>query len=168
MRSSDITNTDSSICWAVLRFVAGAILLVFGLMHVSGMMPMWPLIQAAGLPAPHLTAIAASIAEVLAGISLLLGAYARVGAALAIGVMLGAVLTHLRIPNDAWPDVEQIAENPTATTNEPLFLMYVAIAIIFIGGIIIWKGAGRWSLDRRQSHHGSPQEAAAAADRASA
>ncbi len=131
------------------RVLAGAPLAFFGLMHLIGAMPMRPLVEAAGLPAPGLMAILAPIAQLLAGLLLLSGAFARIGAAIAIGTMAGAVITHIKIPNDAWP---------VATTDatqgpwpEPVFLMYIAILIILLSASILWRGSGAWGLDAKAS-----------------
>lgn len=130
----------------VLRAVAGVPLLLFGMMHLTGAAPMEPLIEAAGLPAAGLLGVLAPIAQVVAGVSLLLGAFARVGSALAIGTMLGAVATHVKVADDAWPTPQD--DGSIAPGPEPVALMYVAIVIILLGAVLLWRGAGKWSVDR--------------------
>ncbi|MFI4896676.1 MAG: DoxX family protein [Phycisphaerales bacterium JB059] len=141
----------------VLRVLAGAPLAFFGLMHLIGAMPMRPLIEAAGLPAPGLMAILAPIAQLLAGVLLLAGALTRLGALLAIGTMVGALFTHLRIPNDAWPTpAESGAIEPGP---EPLFLMFVAIAIVLMSAYILFRGSGAFGLDAKASTSPEPAPA---------
>jgi len=130
-----------------VRILAGGPLLVFGLMHLAGMAPMQPIVEAAGLPAPGLSAILAPIGEVVAGLMILAGLYTRVGAAIAVAVMLGAVTAHIRIPSDGWPQ-------PDGTVGAEPPLVWLALAIILLSGYLIWRGAGPWSVDSRQGGPG--------------
>ena len=74
--------------------------------------------------------------EIAAGLSLLLGLWARVGALLAIPTMLGAIYAHLVI--GVWPNGPE---------NEPPIVLPVAVLVC--AGYVLWRGAGRWSLDSR-------------------
>jgi uncharacterized membrane protein YphA (DoxX/SURF4 family) len=66
------------------RVVAGVPLLVIGLAHVlSPDAPMRPLVDAAGIPFAAVVSPVAVGFEILAGLSLLLGLWARIGGALA-------------------------------------------------------------------------------------
>ena len=107
-----LTKTTNQKHIAILRIIAGAPLFAFGLMHLTGMMPMKPLIEAAGLPMPGITAMITPPMMILAGLLLLIGAFARIGAVIGIGTMLGAVMTHIKIPSDAWPIPAETAPNP--------------------------------------------------------
>ncbi|MQA00578.1 MAG: DoxX family membrane protein [Dehalococcoidia bacterium] len=136
------------------RLAAGAPLLVIGLAHVfDDSAPMQPLVEAAGLPAPALLAPAAVAAEVAAGVALLLGAFARAGAALAVVAMLAAIYAHATI--DVWPN--------GADQEPPLAL---PIVVLLCGAYILWRGAGRWSIDalgaRGTSEEWPPVEASTA------
>jgi putative oxidoreductase len=123
-----------------LRLVAAAPLLGIGLAHVLvPEAPMRPLVEAAGFPLPGLLAPLAVAAELVGGTLLLLGLWARVGAALAIPTMLGAVYTHLVV--DVWPN---------GHAEEPPFLL--PIVVLLIASYVLWRGAGRWSLDARRAH----------------
>ena len=145
-----IRRTDASARHVlVLRVLAGAPLAFFGLMHLTGVMPMRPLVEAAGMPLPGPTAVLASLAQLVAGLLLLSGALARVGALLAIGTMAGAVFTHLRIPNDAWPTPQE--SGAIEPGPEPVALMFVAIAIIAISAYVLVRGAGALGLDAKAS-----------------
>ena len=122
---------------------------MFGIMHLTGAMPMKPLVEAAGLPMPAITAIIAPLAQILAGLLLLSGAFARVGAVVAIATMLGALITHMKIPNDQWPTPSEIDPAIMAPGPEPTFMMALAAIIILTAAFVIFKGAGAWSVDGR-------------------
>jgi putative oxidoreductase len=121
----------------IARIVAGVPLLGIGLAHVAVPdLPMRPLVEAAGFPFAALVAPVAVAAEIVAGLALLAGLWARVGAALAVPTMLGAVYAHLVI--DTWPN---------GAANEPPLALPLAVALA--AAYVLWRGAGRWSLDRR-------------------
>lgn len=122
----------------ILRIIAGVPLFVIGMAHIlAPEAPMEPLVEAAGFPAPSLVAPIGVAAEVIAGLSLLLGAWARLGGLAAIPVMLGAVYSHLVI--DVWPN---------EAANEPPLALPIVVALA--AGYVVVRGAGRWSLDHRQ------------------
>jgi putative oxidoreductase len=146
---SPLTRTTAQKHLVVVRILAGGPLLAFGIMHLAGMAPMKPIVEAAGFPAPGPSAVLASIGEVVAGLMILAGFYTRIGAALAIGVMLGAVAAHIRIPSDAWPQ-------PDGTLGQEPPLIWLAIAIILLSAYLLWRGAGPWSVDWRQQAGGGP------------
>lgn len=129
------------------RVLAGAPLLFFGVMHLVGAMPMEPLVEAAGLPMPSVMAILAPIAQVVAGLMLLVGVFARLGALLAIGTMAGAVVTHLKIPNDQWPMPTELG--PNAVGAEPAFMLGLAGLIVLCSIMVLLKGAGAIAFDSR-------------------
>jgi putative oxidoreductase len=117
--------------------VAGVPLLGIGLSHAFvAEVPMRPLVEAAGFPFAAVLSPIAVAAEILTGLSLLLGLWARLGGLLAIPIMLGAVFAHLAI--DVWPNG---AEN-----EPPLALPF---AVMAAAAYAARRGAGRWSLDRR-------------------
>jgi putative oxidoreductase len=119
-----------------VRIVAGLPLLGIGLAHVLVPdAPMRPLVEAAGFPVPGLLAPLGVVAEIVAGASILLGFWARLGAAVALPTMLGAVYAHLVI--EVWPN---------GAENEPPLVL--PIAVIAAATYVLRRGAGRWSLDR--------------------
>lgn len=121
------------------RVVAGLPLLGIGLAHVfAPETPMRPLVEAAGIPFAAVVSPVAVAIEIVAGLSLLLGWWARVGGLLAIPTMLGAAYAHLVI--DVWPNGPE---------NEPPLALPVAVMVC--AGYVLWRGPGRWSLDRRHS-----------------
>lgn len=118
------------------RIVAGVPLLGIGLAHAF--VPdaaMRPLVEAAGIPLAAVVSPVAVAVQILAGISLLLGLWARIGGFLAVPSMLGALYAHLVI--DVWPNAE----------NEPPLAL--PTAVLLGGAYVLWRGAGRWSLDLR-------------------
>jgi len=142
-----LTKTSNSKHIAILRIIAGVPLFAFGVMHITGMLPMKPLVEAAGLPLPDIMSIVGPVAQIIAGVLLLAGMHARVGAIIAIGTMLGAVMTHIKIPSDAWPIPIETAPNP----NPYVPMMVMAIVIILFSAYVAIKGAGAWSFDARSS-----------------
>ncbi len=155
MTSNPLLKTGNQKWIIALRILAGGPLTLFGLMHLVGAMPMQPLLEEAGLPSPSLMAILTPLVQLLAGLSLLLGAFTRVGAALAIATMAGALVTHIKIPNDKWPDVAAWAENPDAWNANPVYMaeptpmMLMAIVILLLSAALIYLGAGAFSLDHK-------------------
>jgi uncharacterized membrane protein YphA (DoxX/SURF4 family) len=120
------------------RVVAGVPLLGIGLAHVMvPEAPMRPLVEAAGLPLAGLISPIAVAIEIVAGLSLILGLWARVGGLLAIPTMLGALYAHAVI--DVWPN---------GPDNEPP--MALPLAVMACAAYVLWRGAGRWSLDYRR------------------
>jgi uncharacterized membrane protein YphA (DoxX/SURF4 family) len=135
--TQDLRTTAAHRHILVLRVLAGAPLLGIGLAHVlSPEAPMRPLVEAAGFPLAGLVSPVGVAVEIAAGLGLLLGLWARVAALLAIPVMLGAVYAHLVI--DVWTN---------GAANEPPLAL--PIAVLVAAAYILWRGPGRWSLDRR-------------------
>ena len=122
----------------VPRVIAAVPLLGIGLIHVFAEgLGMRPLVEAAGLPAPALLAPLAVAVEIVAGLSLLLGAWARLGAALALVTMAVAVYAHIVI--EAWPNAE----------GEPHLAL--PLVVMACAAYVLWRGAGRWNVDARRT-----------------
>lgn len=129
----------------LVRFVAGAPLLGIGLAHaLVPEAPMGPLVEAAGIPLAELISPAGVAVEIVAGLSLLLGLWARVGGLLAIPTMLGAIYAHLVI--DVWPNGPE-SEPPLA----------LPIAVLLCASYVAWRGPGPCSFDRRSARRQSGQ-----------
>ena len=131
MIPSNLTKTLPSKPIAIIRIIAALPLLAIGMQHLTGAAPMLPVLKGAGIPFPELNAIFAPIFEVLAGVLLISGGFARIGALIAIGAMAAVIYSHLVFD---WVD-------------EPPVLL--PIAILVMAGIVLIKGAGDWSVDRR-------------------
>lgn len=122
----------------LVRIVAGVPLLGIGLAHViAPEAPMRPLVEAAGIPFASIVSPIAVGVEIVAGLSLLLGLWARIGGLLAVPTMLGAIYAHLVI--DVWPN---------GPANEPPLAL--PIAVMAGAAYVLWRGAGRWSLDHQR------------------
>lgn len=122
----------------VPRAVAGGALLMTGLAHVFvPEAPLRPLVEAAGFP---LAAIASPIyvaLKITVGVSLLFGLWARLAGLITIPMMLAAIYAHIVI--DVWPSAPEVSEPPIA----------LPAAVLASAAYLVWRGAGRWSLDRR-------------------
>lgn len=135
MLTTEVRQTEPSVAATAVRVIAGAPLLLIGLAHVfDPTAPMRPLVEAAGLPAAALLAPIAVGAQIVAGASLLAGAWARLGALVAMVTMTVALYSHFAI--EVWPNA----------TEPPLML---PLAVLLGAGFVLWRGAGRWSVDRR-------------------
>jgi uncharacterized membrane protein YphA (DoxX/SURF4 family) len=134
----------------LVRIVAGAPLLGIGLAHaLVPEAPMRPLVEAAGMPLAGLVSPVGVAVEIVAGLSLLLGLWARVAGLLAIPTMLGAIYAHLVI--DVWPNGPE---------NEPPLAL--PVAVLLWAAYVTWRGPGPWSFDRRyhRRHAAQMDEAA--------
>lgn len=103
VNAAGVTATQPHRHLVVPRLVAGLPLFAIGLMHIADPdLRMEPLVEAAGFPLTSILAPLAVAMEIAAGLTLLLGACARIGALLAVAVMSGAVYAHIAI--DTWPN----------------------------------------------------------------
>jgi len=66
----------------IARLIAGFPLLGLNIMHLIGAAPLRPILDAANIPMPGINTILAPVLGVLAGLLLLSGAFARIGAAI--------------------------------------------------------------------------------------
>lgn len=121
------------------RLIAGVPLLTTGL--AQALVPeadLRALVDAAGFPfAAVITPVGVSV-KIVAGVLLLLGAWARIAGAVAVPIMLGALYAHMVI--DVWPNGPEM-EPP----------LVAPISVLLGSAYVVWRGAGRWSLDRRSA-----------------
>lgn len=143
---------------AVLRIVGALPLIGFGVMHLTGAAPMEPLVEAADLPLPALTARVAPLAQILAGLLLLPGFAARLGAVIGLIVSLAALITNLLIPNDQWPTPSEADASVIVMGAEPAFLTPLAVLMMACCAIVLFAGAGAWSIDHRLGGTPNPNE----------
>ncbi len=81
------------------------------------------------------------LVEVAIGVLFLLGAFARLASLVAIGTMIVATYVHL------------VVDDPTVfplQSTAPI----APILVLLLSGLILWRGAGSWSLDRRSTGAG--------------
>ncbi len=114
------------------RLVAALPLFVFGSFHLTGMTPLLEILSRAGIPFPHLNLYLAPLLMVVAGVSLGLGFYARVGAVIGACAML--IATYSKLVIEEWP----------GPVEPPLLLPLVVLAGCVV---VLVKGPGAWSLD---------------------
>jgi putative oxidoreductase len=120
------------------RIVAGVPLLGTGLSHILvPEAPLQPLVEAAGFPFAAVVSPIAIAVKIAAGVLLLLGLWARVGAAVGVFMMIGALYAHMVI--DVWPNAPEVSEPP----------LVLPISVLVASAYVLWRGAGRWSFDRR-------------------
>ena len=121
----------------VVRLIAAAPLLGIGLAHLfKPGADMLSLVQALGLPAAGLLAPIGVAIEVFVAAAFIFGAWVRLGALLVVPVMVVAFYAHLALR--PWP-------NP----GEPPIVLPLAITVCAF--YLLWRGAGRLSLDARTS-----------------
>ncbi|MFO0829040.1 MAG: DoxX family protein [Phycisphaerales bacterium] len=128
-------RTTGSQRWLIVpRLIAALPMAVFGSFHLTGMTPMMEILRRASIPFPEVNYYVGPLVMVAAGLSLGFGFHARIGAVLGIGAML--VATYSKVVIDEWPGAMQ----------PPIALPIVVLAACLV---VLWKGAGAWSADRR-------------------
>lgn len=131
----DVRDTQAHRHILIARLVAGVPLVVMGLAHVFvSDAAMRPMVEAAGFPFPGVIAPIGVAMQIVGGLLILVGLWARVGALLGVVTMLGAVYAHIAI--ETWP----------AGQGPPDALPVVTL---LGSAYVLWRGAGLWSLDRR-------------------
>ena len=88
----------------------------------------------AGIPFQTLNLYFVPVAEMVIGVLLLLGVFARLGALVAIPMMIVATYVHI-VVND--PNLFPLQP------EEPI----IPIVVLALSGYVLWRGAGSWSLD---------------------
>ena len=117
------------------RLFAGVPLVVFSAMHFMNPQHLREILTAGGVPMVEVNIWAASSAEMLGGVLLLTGFFARVGGLLGVGTMMPAILTTVRL-----------ASLPDAPTVPPL---PVPSMVLVASTIVMVLGGGAWSGDAR-------------------
>lgn len=74
------------------------------------------------------------ITEVLIGLLLLLGFYARLGALVVIPMMVVATYVHM------------VVKDPSVFPLQPAEPV-IPLVVLVLGAYVLWRGAGSWSLD---------------------
>ncbi len=113
----------------IIRILASIPLIAIGAQHLIGTAPMQPILEGAGFPLVAFFALLVPILEVIVGLAMAIGIFARVGAIVTVGIMAGAVYAHLQ---HDWQD-------------EPVILLPLGVMIGAL--IIVWRGAGAFSAD---------------------
>jgi uncharacterized membrane protein YphA (DoxX/SURF4 family) len=117
------------------RLLAGVPLVAFSVMHFMNPEHFRNILSAAGVPMVELNVWAASAAEMLGGVLLLTGYFARVGGLLGIGTMAPAILATVKLAG--------LASAPKVPPLPVPILVLVASAVVLV------LGGGAWSADAR-------------------
>lgn len=139
-----IRSTQSLIRLLVARLIAGVPLAFFGTMKFLSegtQTNFQATLDLAGFPQPDLLIFVAAIVEVVGGILLLTGWYARIGALLAVAEMLVALYVHLTVDFSLAP-----AGGPPH---------WLPVTVLLSALLVLWKGGGRGSLDRHLTRSAS-------------
>lgn len=124
-----IRNTQPMIHIGVIRVLISLPLILIGAQHIVGLAPLLPLLQGADIPMAEMFAVTVPFIEVVCGVALFIGFYARPSAVITLITMAVAMYTHWVFD---WPD-------------EPIFFLPVGV---FLGCLLIlWFGAGAFSRD---------------------
>ena len=132
-----LRKTNNSVIPIGPRLVAALPLIAIGIGHFADPATFRIFLEGAGIPMVNLNLIVAPAVEIIAGLLLLLGLFARAGGLAAAGTMLVALYTHMVIDPSILP--EGVALPPVIL---PIAVLAAALSIVFVG-------AGRWSLDSR-------------------
>lgn len=118
---------------AILRIAGGLPLLIFGVMHLADPESFRQILEASGLPFVELNLIAAPLTEVVAGLLLITGYYARMGGVLGGATMITAAYSTIVLARlGSGPEVPPMA---------------LPLTVLAISTYVLWRGAGAWSLD---------------------
>jgi len=118
------------------RLLAGLPLVAFSAMHFMNPEHFRSILTAAGVPMVEVNVWAASAAEMLGGVLLLTGFFARVGGLLGIGTMAPAILATVKLAG--------LASAPKVPPLPLPILVLVASAVVLV------LGGGAWSADARR------------------
>jgi uncharacterized membrane protein YphA (DoxX/SURF4 family) len=118
------------------RLLAGVPLVIFSTMHLMNPQHFRDILTAAAVPMVEVNVWAASSAEMLGGLLLLTGFFARVGGLLGVGTMVPAILTTVRLAS--LPDAPMVPPLPL-----PIMVLVASTVVLVLGG-------GAWSMDARQ------------------
>jgi uncharacterized membrane protein YphA (DoxX/SURF4 family) len=134
-------TSDKKIAF-VPRVLAGLPLLGFGALHVIKPDHFREILIASEIPLVELNMYAAPAAEVMGGILLLLGLYARVGGLFGIATMAVAIYTTIIFSGMA---VANLPGGLTEIPKVPPLPLPVMVTIASL--VVIVVGGGAWSLD---------------------
>jgi uncharacterized membrane protein YphA (DoxX/SURF4 family) len=119
------------------RLLAGVPLVVFSAMHFMNPQHFRDILTAGGVPMVDVSVWGASVAEMVGGVLLLTGFFARIGGLLGVGTMAPAILTTVKL-----------ASVPDGPMVPPLAL---PIVVLVASAVVLVLGGGAWSVDARRS-----------------
>ena len=127
----------------VPRLIAGGILTFFSIKHFGDPEHFRHIMTAAGFPMVDLNVWAASATELLAGILLLSGFFARIGGLLGIATMIPAIIATLKI---AGLDAGNLPGGLTEVPFVPPLPLPIVTLVMSV--IVLAVGAGKFSIDK--------------------
>jgi uncharacterized membrane protein YphA (DoxX/SURF4 family) len=119
------------------RLLAGVPLVVFSAMHLMNPQHFRAILTASGVPMVEVNVWAASSAEMLGGVLILTGFFARIGGLLGVGTMVPAILTTVRLAS--LPDSPMVPPLPL-----PIMVLVASAVVLVLGG-------GAWSGDAQRN-----------------
>ncbi len=119
------------------RLLAGVPLVVFSAMHFMNPQHLRAILTAGAVPMVEVNVWATSSAEMLGGLLLLTGFFARVGGLFGVGTMVPAILTTVRLVS--LPDAPMVPPLPL-----PIMVLVASTVVLVLGG-------GAWSGDARRN-----------------
>jgi len=142
VNATDIQNTSDRKLLLLPRLLAGGPLVLFSLMHFMNPEHFRNILTASGLPFVELSVYAASTTELVAGLLLLSGLFARVGGMLGIATMLPAIYSTIVLMRMTPADL------PAGQTEVPFVPpIPLPIAVLVASALVVVFGGGKLSLD---------------------
>ena len=141
MNQATLRHTRSEWSPTIARAVAALPLLGIGFLHASGAAPLLPILHGTPIPFPELNAVVGTGMELLAGVLLALGVFARLGGVIAAGSMAVALVAHATFA----PYTPVGASQPFTWPDEPSLLL--PLVVLAAASWVVLRGAGRFSLD---------------------
>ena len=137
MRSHSVRKTSDDKLAGSIRLALGLLFLMTGAMKlfVPTLAEAWSSqLLAANLPLYSLTRWTVPFVEILLGVALLVGTFARVAVVVVMGIMVVATYVHLAV------------DDPSLFPLQPSKPI-IPVVVIALSAYILWRGAGAWSSD---------------------
>ena len=138
----DVRATSDDKLAGVIRLLLAAVFLMTGAMKflVPVLADAWSgQLLTANLPFYSLTRWTVPFLEILLGVLLLLGLYARLAVLVVMGIMVVATYVHVVVSDPSLYPLQP---------SEPV----IPLVVIAMAAYVLWQGAGAWSLDLKESH----------------
>jgi uncharacterized membrane protein YphA (DoxX/SURF4 family) len=140
-----VRQTSDSKPLLFARVAAGLPLLFYGGLHLIQPTEYLALLHATGILPEEVMIVVIPLMEMVAGILVLVGVWARVGALLAVLVMIPALHTSLTLTGGGGsPGADAVVIAPAPPLWVPILVLLCALAVLV-------KGAGAFSADFRRT-----------------
>ncbi|MEE9120261.1 MAG: DoxX family protein, partial [Syntrophobacteria bacterium] len=138
----DIRQTSNNKLAGGIRLLLAILFLMTGAMKL--LVPMladaWSgQLLAANLPLYSITRWAVPFLEILLGVVLATGGFARPAVVVVMGIMVVATYVHVVVDDPSLFPLQ---------SSEPIIPLIVIVLSLYL----LWKGAGSWSLDLKATH----------------